>query len=59
MDVGQDPNWGCSAKGGKKASDDGVYNTQNYWVFRLSPSSGILKTRKHNVSETESVSVFR
>jgi hypothetical protein len=25
-----------------------VYNTQNYWVFGLCPSSGILETRKHN-----------
>jgi hypothetical protein len=33
-----------------------VYNTQNYWGFRPRPSSGILETRKHNVSETESVS---
>jgi hypothetical protein len=23
-----------------------VYNTQNYWVFGLFPSSGILETRK-------------
>jgi hypothetical protein len=23
------------------------------WVFGLHPSSGILKTRKHNVSETQ------
>jgi hypothetical protein len=23
-----------------------VYNTENYWVFGLCPSSGILKTRK-------------
>jgi hypothetical protein len=30
-----------------------VYNTQNYWVFGLRPSSGILEARKHNVSETE------
>jgi hypothetical protein len=29
-----------------------VYNTQNYWVFGLRPSSGILETRKHNVLET-------
>jgi hypothetical protein len=29
-----------------------VYHTQNYWVFGLCPSSGILETRKHNVSET-------
>jgi hypothetical protein len=36
-----------------------VYNTQSYWVFQLRPSSGILKTRKHNVSETGSVSVLR
>jgi hypothetical protein len=25
-----------------------VYSTQNYWVFRLCISSGILKVRKHN-----------
>jgi hypothetical protein len=36
-----------------------VYNTQNYWVFGLRLSSGILETRKHNVSETGSVSVLR
>jgi hypothetical protein len=29
-----------------------VYNTQNYWVFGICPSSGILKARKHNVSES-------
>jgi hypothetical protein len=29
-----------------------VYNTQNYWVFGLFASSGILETRKHDVSET-------
>jgi hypothetical protein len=29
-----------------------VYNTQNYWVFGLCPSPGILDARKHNVSET-------
>jgi hypothetical protein len=29
-----------------------VYNTQNYWVFGLFLSSGILETRKHDVSET-------
>jgi hypothetical protein len=28
---------------------------QNYWVSGLCPSSGILETRKHNVSETGSV----
>jgi hypothetical protein len=36
-----------------------VYNTQNYWVFELFPSSGILENRKHDVSETGSVSVLR
>jgi hypothetical protein len=36
-----------------------VYNTQNYWGFGLCPSSGILETRKHNVSETGSVFVVR
>jgi hypothetical protein len=30
-----------------------VYNTQNYWVFGLYPSSGTLKTREHNVSELD------
>jgi hypothetical protein len=28
-----------------------VYNTWHYWVLGLCPSSGILKTREHNVSE--------
>jgi hypothetical protein len=36
-----------------------VYDTQNYWVSGLRPSSGILNTRKHNVSETGSVSILR
>jgi hypothetical protein len=31
-----------------------VHTTQNYSVFGLCPSSGILETRKHNVSETGS-----
>jgi hypothetical protein len=34
-------------------------STQNYWVFGLFPSSGILGSRKHDVSETGSVSVLR
>jgi hypothetical protein len=34
-------------------------NIQNYWVFGFCPLSGIPKTRKHNVSETGSVSVLR
>jgi hypothetical protein len=29
-----------------------VYNTQNYWVLGLCPSSSILETRKHNIPET-------
>jgi hypothetical protein len=32
------------------------YNTQNYCVFGLFPSSGILQTRKQDVSETGYVS---
>jgi hypothetical protein len=31
-----------------------VCNIQNYWVFGICPSSGILETRKHSVSETVS-----
>jgi hypothetical protein len=31
---------------------------QNYWVFGLCPSSSILKTREHNISETESQSLL-
>jgi hypothetical protein len=34
-------------------------NFQNYWLFGFRPSSGILETRKHNVSETGSVPVLR
>jgi hypothetical protein len=33
-----------------------VYNTQDYWVSGLCPSSGILNAREHNVSETGPVS---
>jgi hypothetical protein len=33
-----------------------TYNTQNYWVSRLCPSSGIPGTGKENISETGSVS---
>jgi hypothetical protein len=33
-----------------------VYNTQNYFVSGLCPSSRIPNTRKHNVSETGPVS---
>jgi hypothetical protein len=36
-----------------------VYNIQNYWVFGLCPSFGILKTREHNFSETWSLSILR
>jgi hypothetical protein len=36
-----------------------VYNTQNYRVSGLCPSSGILYTRKHNFLETGSVSIFK
>jgi hypothetical protein len=33
--------------------------SQNYWVLGLCPSSGVLETRKHNVSETGSISILR
>jgi hypothetical protein len=33
-----------------------VHNTQNHWVFGIFPSCGILKNRKHDVSETGSAS---
>jgi hypothetical protein len=36
-----------------------VYATQNYWVSGLCPPSGILNTRKRDVSQTGSVSVLR
>jgi hypothetical protein len=36
-----------------------VYKTRNYWIFGFCPLSGVLKTRKHKVSETGSVSVIR
>jgi hypothetical protein len=36
-----------------------VYTTQKYGVFGLFPLSGILETRKENVSETGSVFVLR
>jgi hypothetical protein len=36
-----------------------VYNTQNHWAWGLRVSFWILIAREHNVSEIESVSVFR
>jgi hypothetical protein len=47
---------------------EGMLRNEEQWLFhhkafyiylRLCPSSGIIKARKHNVSETESVSVVR
>jgi hypothetical protein len=35
-----------------------VYNNQNYRVSGLCASSGILNSRKHDVSETRSVSAL-
>jgi hypothetical protein len=32
-----------------------VYSTQNYWVFALFLSFGIIENRKHDFSETGSV----
>jgi hypothetical protein len=31
----------------------------NYWVFGLYPSLGIPETRKHDISETGSISILR
>jgi hypothetical protein len=36
-----------------------IYEPKNYWVFGLFPSSGNLQNRKHDVSETGSVSVLK
>jgi hypothetical protein len=36
-----------------------VCATQNYWVFGRPQSSGNLKNREHDVSETGSVSFLR
>jgi hypothetical protein len=36
-----------------------VYHNKNYWAFGLSPSFDVLGNRKHDVSETGSVSVLR
>jgi hypothetical protein len=36
-----------------------ITNTQNYWGPELFPLFRILKSRKHNVLETGSVSVLR
>jgi hypothetical protein len=36
-----------------------VYNTQNQWDSVLCPSSGILNSGKHDVSETGFVSFLR
>jgi hypothetical protein len=43
----------------KKADVISKFNPPNCWVFGLRPSSGILKTKYHNVSENGTVSVFR
>jgi hypothetical protein len=36
-----------------------VYKTQNYWLIGLFPTSGILETREHDVSEIGSVFLLR
>jgi hypothetical protein len=37
-----------------------AYNTQDYWVFGLGPSSGIIKnTKETSVLETGSISILR
>jgi hypothetical protein len=40
-------------------SEDGGKTLRIIVLFLLCPSSGILETRKHNVPETDSVSVLR
>jgi hypothetical protein len=37
----------------------GIFIGQNYWVFGLCLSHGILETREQNVSETGPISVLR
>jgi hypothetical protein len=47
---------------GLQGDENPVWNRtfgQDYWVFWTFPSSGILETRKHDVSENGSVSVLR
>jgi hypothetical protein len=44
---------------GKVVNTVNVKTFRNYYVFGLCPSSGILKTREHSVSETGSVSILR
>jgi hypothetical protein len=34
-----------------------VYNTQDYWGLWTFPSSGILETRKHDVSDTPVIEI--
>jgi hypothetical protein len=36
-----------------------AYNTENCWVFALYPSSGVLESGKHIISETVSVFALR
>jgi hypothetical protein len=43
----------------ERANMKSLFLVQNKWVSGLCPSTGILNTRKHNVSETGSVSVHR
>jgi hypothetical protein len=52
----------CSTNGGKKNTSGilaGKPEENSYWVLWSFPSSGILETRKHDVSETGSVFVLR
>jgi hypothetical protein len=42
-----------------RSNENVMENTQDYWVVWTFPSSGILETREHDVSETGSVSVLR
>jgi hypothetical protein len=54
--------WNRSYEGGLwevAKNDETDINGQIYWGFGLCSLSGILETRKHNVSETESFSLLR
>jgi hypothetical protein len=49
----------CEIFPSRFVSGEKTFSIPNYSVFGLCPLSGILEARKHNVSETESVSVLR
>jgi hypothetical protein len=40
-------------------ASEAITPAQNHWVSGLFPLSGILNTKKHDISETLSVVIFR